>query len=187
MGSRGGGALHLWASVSSPTRGHQHDTHTEAAGRRARPAPPGARLHDTGQGCVSALSREHPPFCRVTGNRRRGPWTHWPRAAQSQSHPPSGRLSLDTSASAPYGIHVHLSPLPFVLHPRASAVVNGPESHLQQSHQRPVPPWAAGKGPHSPGKAGGTERWGSRLNTPLTWASGVAKLPETVAGGPRDS
>lgn len=130
-------------------------THTEAAERRARPAPPGAHLHDTGQGCVSALSREHPPFCRVTGNRRHGPWPHRPRAARSQSHPPSGRPSLGTSASTPYGIHVHLSPLPSVLHPQASAVVNGPESHLQQSHQRQCLPGQQGRGPTHSGRQAG--------------------------------
>lgn len=63
-------------------------------------------------------------------------------------------------------------------------------------HPCPRPaPWPSRLGPRSAASLPSLravipapdERRGPRLNTPLTRASGVAKLPETAAGGPRDS
>lgn len=199
--------LHLWAPGSLFGKRPPAWTHREAAERRTRPRKPGDHVCDPGPHCLPAGSLE--PLSSAGRGKQQGSV-----AAQSQSHPPMGCLSLRASAGAaqqhphPPRSSVlcppHTRPAPWArLLPTErrlcsheahlwQAVLNGPESHLSWSCQRPGLPGRQARAPAHLRRPAGLEgwarrTWGSRLNKLLTWARGVAELPETVAGGPRDS
>lgn len=171
--------LHLWAPVSSLERGHPHG-HTEKKQREelgqdhreptSMTCSPLRVCSVAGapsvlQGAAEVHGPTGPELFRVKATR--------PRAA-CPSAPQRGR---------PYRIHIHLSPLSSGPHMRACslgqcclptesppatrptsgrAVVSGPESHLNQSHQRQGLPGPQARGPAHPRRPGGTECWAGR-------------------------
>lgn len=109
------------------------------------------------------------PLCLATAcdNKTQGRLWGWPPWGQVWE---AGHTGPGEAADWARGPEVE-RPNPGPLHPTCPGRPAPGESLLSQ--------WAVPPAPH--------RRRGPRLNQPLTWASRVTKLPETAAGGPRDS